>query len=110
MINCRVNARRRAIGIKCFVCGDGPCMFVPRPIPLVNYWASDYGDIRLPADFPLVLFRRDGWWDGRYKALREKWEAWIAAEEVKLRHPLPTLYQIPNRLHGAAVNAEGDAI
>lgn len=70
-------------------------------IPTITFWASDFGDIRLPDDFPLQLFRKDGWWDMRFASLREKWEAWITAEEAKL---------IPNRLHGATINVEGDAI
>lgn len=54
-------------------------------IPTVRFWASVYGDIRLPDDFPFQIFRKDGWWDMRFTTLREKWEAWIAAEEQKLR-------------------------
>lgn len=53
-------------------------------LPMVHIWASPYGDIRLPADFPTFIFRKDGWWDGRFKALREKWEAWMTEEEKKL--------------------------
>lgn len=50
--------------------------------------------------------------DMRFTALREKWEAWIATEEAKLRaaYLATQILKIPNRLHGAAINAEGDAI
>lgn len=50
-----------------------------------NIWVSDWGEIVLPDDFPTHIFRKDGWWDKRYGAIRERWEAWIAAEEAKLR-------------------------
>ena len=71
--------------------------------PTVTFWASNYGDIRLPLDFPVHIFRRDGWWDQRFTTLRHKWENWIAFEEEKLRGA-------PNRLKGARINNEGDAI
>lgn len=77
-----------------------------RANPIVNLWGSNYGEIRLPADFPTYIFRNDGWWDRRFTATREKWESWIAVEEAMLRMG----YSIPNRLYGAAINAEGDAI
>lgn len=72
----------------------------------VKVWVSDFGDIKLPDDFPFHIFRKNGWWDRRYGALRRKWEAWIAAEERLLRLP----YTIPNRLHGVAINERGEAI
>lgn len=49
-------------------------------------WVSDYGQIKLPEDFPVTIFRQDGWWDGRYTKLREKWQAWLDAEEEKLKN------------------------
>lgn len=29
-------------------------------IPSITIWASDFGDIRLPDDFPADIFRKDG--------------------------------------------------
>jgi hypothetical protein len=52
---------------------------------MVRIWVSDYGEIQLPDDFPAHIFRKDGWWDMRYTKIRERWEAWISAEELKLK-------------------------
>jgi hypothetical protein len=93
--------------LNCRVCHLGPCRLGIGE-PAVNIWVSDFGEIRLPAEFPLHIFRKDGWWDGRYKAMREKWEPWIEAEEAKLRAPISFHYT--NRPHGAAVNKRGEAI
>lgn len=68
-------------------------------------WVCAFGEIRLPDDFPTSAFRNDGWWDMRFKRF-DKWQAWIATEEAILQMG----YMIPNRLHGVAINAEGDAI
>jgi hypothetical protein len=91
-------------------------------IPTITIWASNFGDIRLPHDFPDSAIRENGWFDRRY-GIYPKLREYIAEQEGKLRTgaespgfvaPPFATWMIcgspPNRLHGAAINTRGEAI
>lgn len=90
--------------------------------PTVTYWASDWGDIRLPDDFPSGLIRVTGWYDRRF-TLHTKVADYLNEQELKLRNgyeepgfraPSFGIWMvsgsIPNRLKGVTVNSRGEEV
>lgn len=48
-------------------------------------WITEYGEIKLPENFPFHVVRKDGWWDSRFKKDLKRAKDFIDAETVKLR-------------------------
>lgn len=90
--------------------------------PTYSLWVSDWGDIRLPDDFPYSVLTLSGWYDKRF-GIYPKVRAYIDDHTATLRSGenepgftgMPfALWMVcglaPNRLKGATINHSGDAI
>lgn len=51
---------------------------------LRRVFVSPFGEITLPDDFPFHIFRKDGWWDRRYRKDLQRAQAFIAERENEL--------------------------
>lgn len=91
-------------------------------IPTVTFWAGNWGDFRLPDDFPTSVLRNNGWFDKRF-GVYPKIREYIEEHDSKIRDglerpgftamPFITWMHcglVPNRLYGTTINQEGDAI
>jgi len=52
---------------------------------MIRLWHCEFGEFPLPDDFPFHVFRKDGWWDKRFKQDRERGMAIVEAETAKMR-------------------------
>lgn len=52
---------------------------------MIRLWNCEFGEFPLPEDFPFHVFRKDGWWDKRFKQDRERGMAIVAAKTAELR-------------------------
>jgi hypothetical protein len=50
----------------------------------MRVWITEYGEIKLPKDFPFHVIRKDGWWDRRFKKDLHRAQQFIEAETRKL--------------------------
>ena len=54
-------------------------------LPHINSWVSDWGEFRLPSDFPTALLTVSGWLDRR-SGLCKQARSYIKEQELKLQH------------------------